>query len=301
MSKNDVLEKVALKWIKDALITKASEVPDTVYHYTDAAGLFGMLKSGRIWATDFRFLNDRTELLHLAGHAHAIIDSKISDPKDDHDLPLCKAISKYLRMDNPNNFYVFSMSSEDDDLSQWRGYAREGKGFTIGISGEAINSLSESTDRNFFFSKVEYDHDKQTSLIERALDDMKRQVAKQADLPDADTFALYEEAGRYMDGVISGRSTVSKHKSFSSEREWRLVAYRPKAADQALVRVSGQRLVPYIEIDLTAGGSVALPVVSIGIGPGFTGSEDIHAVKALCRQLEIDPKIYFADTPYRRV
>ena len=33
-----------------------------IYHYTSLAGFISILKSNRIWATNFRFLNDPTEV-----------------------------------------------------------------------------------------------------------------------------------------------------------------------------------------------------------------------------------------------
>lgn len=36
----------------------AQPVPATVYHYTDSAGLLGILKSGKIWLTDIFGLSD---------------------------------------------------------------------------------------------------------------------------------------------------------------------------------------------------------------------------------------------------
>ena len=35
--------------------------PATLYHYTDLSGFMGIVRSGQIWATDTRFLNDVTE------------------------------------------------------------------------------------------------------------------------------------------------------------------------------------------------------------------------------------------------
>jgi len=38
------------------------EAPDgLLYHYTDEKGLYGILDSGEIWATHYRFLNDLAE------------------------------------------------------------------------------------------------------------------------------------------------------------------------------------------------------------------------------------------------
>ena len=37
------------------------DTPSSLHHYTDAAGLLGILGSRSLWATDCRFLNDSTE------------------------------------------------------------------------------------------------------------------------------------------------------------------------------------------------------------------------------------------------
>jgi hypothetical protein len=41
-------------------VTRRSE-PATLYHYTSAAGLLGILKTRSIWATNIRFMNDTRE------------------------------------------------------------------------------------------------------------------------------------------------------------------------------------------------------------------------------------------------
>jgi len=37
---------------------------ETLFHYTTAAGLLGILKNGNIWASDLRFLNDAQESVY---------------------------------------------------------------------------------------------------------------------------------------------------------------------------------------------------------------------------------------------
>jgi hypothetical protein len=43
------------------------EVPDVVYHYTNAAGLLGVLSTQQLWMTDTDFLNDAEELAYARG------------------------------------------------------------------------------------------------------------------------------------------------------------------------------------------------------------------------------------------
>lgn len=39
-------------------------IPSTLWHYTSYAALQGIISSKRVWATEYRFLNDREEFLH---------------------------------------------------------------------------------------------------------------------------------------------------------------------------------------------------------------------------------------------
>ncbi len=38
--------------------------PEVLYHYTDVAGLLGIVNRAALWATHARFLNDATEIVH---------------------------------------------------------------------------------------------------------------------------------------------------------------------------------------------------------------------------------------------
>ena len=40
--------------------------PAVLYHYTTASGLLSMIKSGHLWATELRYMNDPREFLHGA-------------------------------------------------------------------------------------------------------------------------------------------------------------------------------------------------------------------------------------------
>jgi hypothetical protein len=52
---------------------------DLIYHYTGLRGLIGIVESGKIWATDIRFLNDTGEATYarraIAKHIQAYRDT----------------------------------------------------------------------------------------------------------------------------------------------------------------------------------------------------------------------------------
>src|SRR5215475_13210504 len=61
-------------WAEQHLRTEQDAATITVplYHYTDGRGLKGILESGRVWFTDYRHLNDPSELTHGIEMAHDV-------------------------------------------------------------------------------------------------------------------------------------------------------------------------------------------------------------------------------------
>jgi len=119
--------------------------PRLLYHYTDAQGLLGMLKTHRLWATNRRFMNDPTEAEYAAtvirnivkgrdaeSHLAAIVANKkrrqmVSDR-------VTKAINQILAWYvDDDEHYLICFCENGDLLSQWRGYGSVGGGYAVGF------------------------------------------------------------------------------------------------------------------------------------------------------------------------
>src|SRR6478735_12190081 len=101
--------------------------PDTLYQYTDAAGLMGILQSGAVWATDARFLNDAAELEYFRQAVQEIASEVKPTLRTAHAV---RFADELLENSNDQFFmgsiYVASFSADPDILSQWRAYASDG-------------------------------------------------------------------------------------------------------------------------------------------------------------------------------
>jgi hypothetical protein len=304
MTKNveAVFEEVAQKWVDDAYITSPSKIPELVYHYTDAAGLIGMLQSNKIWATDYRFLNDKSEVGHTRKAVRSIVSTALGSCKDETCAKFYREILAYQEVESTADSYVFSLSEEGDDLGQWRGYAKEGYGFTVGFCGNSIYEPTEE-EADYSFLKIEYNQAEQIAVMKRAMKDFESKLKYIEKDKDIDIDDAADKAANWFDWLVEIRAVGNKHGSFRLEREWRIVGAVPvdDAHGEVRIRASGPRLVRYIELSLGKKPAKKLPVRRIGIGPGFQGTEEVHAVKALCRENGYEPEVYFADTPYRRL
>jgi DUF2971 family protein len=293
---------IADKWVDDAYLTRLSEVPDVVYHYTDAEGLAGMLRSNSVWATDYRFLNDKSEIVYSRNIAKQLIQKRIVNSDKYPQKNFHKQVAHYQAIDDPSDVFIFALSLEPDDLSQWRGYARDGLGFTVGFCGKRLNEVSADESGEFSFFEIEYDEARQLSVLERALAEIEKECAFQASKHPKEASAICKAAAYKFDWMADLRAAAHKHPSFRLEREWRMLSYVVEDKETHVkVRASGLRFVNYTELRPKASDSDKLPVIRIGIGPGYVGPEQQASVEALCRETGYNPEIYSANTPYRRL
>lgn len=117
-----------------------------LYHYTDAGGVAGIVKNAVLWATDFRYLNDRLELVYAWDEFVKRLERLTHESGD-----YIQAYTAQLRalnlmgardltdIDDP--VYVACLSELGDDLSQWRGYGYHGRGFALGFDSKLIETL----------------------------------------------------------------------------------------------------------------------------------------------------------------
>jgi hypothetical protein len=119
--------------------------PSVIYHYTNDAGLRGIIETGKLWFTDVFDLNDPTELKHGIGPAIEIITAK-----HDEERPEIRQFSENLAallhggVEQIAHYFTCSFSSAGDDLGQWRAYADNGRGFAIGFDASMLSQTFET-------------------------------------------------------------------------------------------------------------------------------------------------------------
>lgn len=121
------------------------------------------------------------------------------------------------------NFYVTCFSEEPDLLSQWRGYANDACGVSIGFSTESFYPLARSIHSSYNFSQVRY-----------SLDDLYDQIKNYTTEKIKENFTGdYKKDSLVLMNIVDTtlstilyNSILYKNPNFSEEKEWRLV-YNP--------------------------------------------------------------------------
>jgi hypothetical protein len=109
--------------------------PEELWHYTDANGLIGILKSGQIWATQISCLNDTLEQHHFGELIHVAVKARRKQPVDPLVEPLFRIADEQLNTLDSTAVgqFVACFSEAEDDLNQWRGYGGGECGYAIGF------------------------------------------------------------------------------------------------------------------------------------------------------------------------
>lgn len=102
--------------------------PDPLYHYTDQAGLLGIIKETEFWATKVQYMNDFTEFWRAVDLAKTRIAEGIQNTKAPETAELLKAIIDNIGSILYINIFSVSFCPHPDLLSQWRGYSGLGGG-----------------------------------------------------------------------------------------------------------------------------------------------------------------------------
>lgn len=280
----------------------------TLYHYTDATGLIGILTKQELWATDALFLNDAQELryrrLELADRLEA--EGRRMSSLDNKQKIGAKAVAflaQALRNDSlpettrndflhrvtmhpHGNVYMTCFCQDSDLLSQWRGYAK-GSGYAIGFHfDEPIRPNWEPLTSYVGVSMLPPVRLIQVAYGPEALDSLVQRIMSKIDgvLDQFDTVLLYTLS------ELAG----AKHEGFLEEQEWRLVVSGIVPSALRRFRTGPLGVTPYcvIPFDISA-------VIEIIVGPGAEQELHIRAAQQLLNDVGSSALVRASSVPYR--
>lgn len=148
--------------------TNYNELPDTIYHYCDVETFMNIVKSKSIWMSHHSSMNDYSE----SSWFYNLLIEKANEivSKDKSKLELLKKFIEHFFI-NIKDYFLACFSENGDSLSQWRAYADDGKGVSIGFSTQAFNiphsipSLN-AIQPNIGIFRVSYNEEEQNHLAE---------------------------------------------------------------------------------------------------------------------------------------
>jgi hypothetical protein len=300
-------------WVVEYLKGEEGEnkIDVPLYHYTDGRGLKGIFESGRIWFTDYRHLNDPSEVLQGIDTAHyvALHLQRSADGRARLFLDTFIDMFRHKNIEATLQFYIASFSRARNDLAQWRAYADNGQGFAIGFSPHMF-SLVENlpTDRPpEFVGAVRYTLEDvftryQPPILEAAAIFLDTVVGNDDLVRDRTIGKSFMEelARELIASPIIWRSLTTKHPAYEHEREVRLVIMGTPArlSPYVTTRLRGGEIVPFIPQPMAV--RERDNIVEIVVGPAAPVDTE-RTLRTFLNSLGIDPDIHISrsDIPYR--
>jgi len=264
-------------------------MPATLYHYTSAAGLKGIVESGELWASNARYLNDSAEILLGIRHLRTILKAHKKNQNAPNEARLLDEVWQWIPLleNVSDRAYAVCFCETDDLLGQWRGYANMGGGYSIGFNPKGFD-LARQPKLQPRLLKVIYDRGAQRAAIREILKEAYRWVAGLGAKPDQQKIA---DAAADVIIEAFGLLAAFKDPSFSAEEEWRLV-YTPSiqwlSGNLEFIDY-GAWLKPFVRCKPWNTGKP--PIVSVTCGPSLNGQLSVAAVRLLLQRNGMLPMI----------
>jgi hypothetical protein len=273
------------------------EFPQTLYHYTDAEGLKGIIESGMLRATHLAFMNDASEYLHAVSLFRERIQlekKRANNPLQANLLAEMDQLTSDTRPEHTAPYFITCFSAAENNLNQWRAYGRGEGGFSIGFDARLL--LARAARPNSFLFAVIYDRDEQASLIEAFVAWAQEEYARVAVAYKDEKQDEHRKAWiHWMLWILTSVAPIMKNPAFAEEREWRFV-YLPSQGEQVRFRSRTTGLVPFVDVKLGGGatpelfagqgGSLfdRLPITVLWSGPGNAKQTSLLAGRRLLEQ-----------------
>lgn len=268
----------------------------TMFHYTNAAGLIGILKNREIWATGSNYLNDPTEVSFAAIALATALRENLGGAEVDQSnaqVALDLLERAYIDPHSPDQYredrsFISSFSRTDQSLTLWRLYGGP-NGFCIGFDEDHLlrwtNSLEYPSDDPNSLSaekREEFDALRSNFQLSARIEDVTYGEEHVAPVLTEVMAAPCEPEQPYVDEwrlrEAMNKLASIKHPAYEDEKEVRLIVQ--EVHHHALdpdVRVSATG-------SLVAFRRIVFPfeaVQSITLAPGANAPQQRRALEAL--------------------
>ena len=116
------------------------EKSDIIYHYCTLQGFLGIIQNASLWMSDISKSNDDLECIYGRNQIKHRIEQEIeANMEAMHEWEMGYEMNS--DMHDSMLTYVACFSEKEDCLSQWRGYADDGKGMAIGFNKKVLEQL----------------------------------------------------------------------------------------------------------------------------------------------------------------
>lgn len=211
------------------------DIPQTLYHYTDANAFMGMITKHEFWASHIRFMNDYTEFKLAKDKFIKMIPEFINGKFPSGATSPEKVVKDFECLTGKIDVFIVSLSEKEDELNQWRAYGKSIPNYSLAFNKDSL------VENSFIISKKEeiiqhiedyvykskrdpisrillpciYDKAEQEKLLKEILEDSYRKVSEKKETSI--------EFTKYIARKFIFYAPLIKNNDYVDEKEWRIV------------------------------------------------------------------------------
>lgn len=213
--------------------------PEVLYHYCSNETFLSIIKSEQIWLSSLHSSNDTQEGLLI----ERIVDNLLANA--DGATEFKKMMFGMYNIAKAGAL-GFCLSEKDDLLSQWRGYADDGNGVSIGFSTKYLNLKdTEENVPGYTLHKVYYEEIEQSRLLSPFVDSIRQ---LNCEIESISIEQLLDKTIEELCAYLIARFKI-KNRAFSEEQECRLISpyitNTKSGPEYVELRTLRDRLIPY--------------------------------------------------------
>ena len=282
-----------------------AKLPTSLWHYTTAEGVKGIIESESIHCTNIFYLNDREEFRHgidlQLDQLTQLCAAGISQELQGHISQLQDYLRDASRRPDIAAAYTFSLSDAADQLAQWRAYGGGEGGFAIEFDGNVLNAVAQRHQATVL--PCFYDNANRGAML-RKIDALFAEIVNNSKHElEVAKLGRFGEASVRLLQVAQVHASVFKHPYFSEERELRLLRrINDDGSDLVQYRVKGSTLVPYVTVHLRAKDvNEASSISRVMVGPARHKDLNVRAIEGLLKTRGLHKKVEVlsSDSPFR--
>jgi hypothetical protein len=213
--------------------------PSPLFHYCSSESFLAILRTRQVRASALTLSNDTMEGKWI----EKIISDLCAEERGlaEHRVELLNRVQRAAQVFMGLGF---CLSEAGDLLSQWRGYADDGAGVSVGFYTEALAHKAQ-------LEKVIYDEAQQKKALEQLMGRIKKHIADGAlrsriGISDSKEVERIDDAAGALNQTLLYATPLNynfKNPAFSEEREWRLVfPTMTLSSDRIDFRAKGDRI-----------------------------------------------------------
>lgn len=218
---------------------------DIVYHYCSSDVFYSIINNKTIRFSDITKSNDSAEIGWITKYLDSVFTEELRcannnlifmksyQPIDLHRCFLSFEDAYFIKALRDKDkffwFYVSCFSMKGDILSQWRGYADDGKGFCIGFDRHEFEQYSTGGFKllSLHSGEVNYLEEKQISDICGIIKELFDQLLKNAQSGKTSVQHVRIELNKCFQKLIE-LAVFIKNPFFKEEKEWRMCLWTYK-------------------------------------------------------------------------